>query len=88
MRPLGSVLHITRSKYIIVKIHDKKNLPLLGSEVLDANNEIVGKVIDIIGPVDRPFAVVKAVKPGIVSFLKSSTFLFYRTKKMGKGKRQ
>ncbi|MEM0026318.1 MAG: RNA-binding protein [Ignisphaera sp.] len=87
MRPLGSVLHITRSRYIIVKIHDKKSLPILGSDVVDPNNEIIGKVIDVIGPIDKPFAVVKAVKPGIVSFLKPSTFLFYRTKKIGRGKK-
>jgi len=33
--------------------------PRIGSEVIDENLNIVGKVFDIIGPVSAPYAVVK-----------------------------
>jgi rRNA processing protein Gar1 len=33
--------------------------PKLGSEVVDENLTVIGKVFDIIGPVSAPYAVVK-----------------------------
>jgi rRNA processing protein Gar1 len=33
--------------------------PRIGSEVIDENLNIVGKVFDIIGPVSAPYAVIK-----------------------------
>jgi len=89
VRPLGSVSHITRSNYIIVKLSKSNELPHIGVDIVDANNEVVGKLIDIIGPITQPFAVVRPIKPAITSFLKPSTFLFYRLPRKGykKGKR-
>jgi len=87
VRPLGTVLHITRSKYVIVKIHEKKFLPPIGSEVVDANNELMGKVVDVIGPVDSPYAVVKPLRLSMISFIKPSMLLFYRIRKLGRGKK-
>ena len=88
IKPLGSILHITKSKYIVVNIQDAEHIPPIGVEVVDANNEVIGKIIDIIGPVERPYAVVKPLKPGIISLLKPSMFLFYKTpKKPARGRR-
>jgi len=89
VKPLGSVVHVTRSNYIIVKISKSSELPRIGVDVVDANNEVIGKLIDIIGPVAQPFAVIKPAKPAITSLLKSSTFLFYRLPRRSnrKGKR-
>jgi RNA-binding protein len=40
-----------------------ENPPKMGSEVVDENLNVVGKVFDIIGPVSAPYAVIKpAVK--------------------------
>jgi RNA-binding protein len=38
-----------------------ENPPKIGSEVVDENLIVVGKVFDIIGPVSAPYAVVKSV---------------------------
>jgi RNA-binding protein len=56
LQRLGKVLHVTPSQNIVVKA-DKT--PKIGSEVVNENLKIVGKVFDVIGPVSSPYAVVK-----------------------------
>ncbi len=56
MQKLGRVRALTPSKNLIVKA---EKAPKIGSEVVDENLNVVGKVFDIIGPVDAPYAVVK-----------------------------
>ena len=53
---LGKVRALTPSKNMIVK---SEQAPRIGSEVIDENLNIVGKVFDIIGPVSAPYAVIK-----------------------------
>jgi RNA-binding protein len=47
---------LTPSKNIIIK---SEKAPRIGSEVVDENLSVIGKVFDIIGPVSSPYAVVK-----------------------------
>jgi RNA-binding protein len=47
---------LTPSKNLIVKTEKP---PKIGSEVVDENLKVIGKVFDIIGPVSSPYAVVK-----------------------------
>jgi RNA-binding protein len=56
LQKLGRVRALTPSKNMIVKT---EKTPKIGSEVVDENLDIVGKVFDIIGPVSAPYAVVK-----------------------------
>jgi RNA-binding protein len=56
LQRLGRVLNVTPSRSIIVKTEQP---PKIGSEVVDENLKVVGKVFDIIGPVSSPYAVVK-----------------------------
>jgi RNA-binding protein len=56
LQKLGRVRALTPSKNIIVK---SEQAPRIGSEVVDENLNIVGKVFDIIGPISSPYAVVK-----------------------------
>ncbi len=56
MQKLGRVRALTPSKNMIVK---SEQAPRIGSEVIDENLNVVGKVFDIIGPVSAPYAVVK-----------------------------
>ncbi|MEM3443224.1 MAG: Gar1/Naf1 family protein [Candidatus Bathyarchaeia archaeon] len=58
MQRLGNVLHITPSRNIVVKI---ENMPKIGEKVVDENLKPIGKVFDIIGPVHKPYAIVKPV---------------------------
>jgi RNA-binding protein len=56
LQKLGRVRALTPSKNMIVK---SEQAPRIGSEVIDENLNIVGKVFDIIGPVSSPYAVIK-----------------------------
>ena len=57
MQKLGRVRALTPSKNLVVKT---EKAPKIGSEVVDENLNVVGKVFDIIGPVSAPYAVVKS----------------------------
>ena len=56
LQKLGRIRALTPSKNMIVK---SEQAPRIGSEVVDENLNVVGKVFDIIGPVSAPYAVVK-----------------------------
>jgi RNA-binding protein len=56
LQKMGRVRAVTPSKNMIVKA-DKP--PKLGSEVVDENLTVVGRVFDVIGPVSAPYAVIK-----------------------------
>ncbi|NOZ31128.1 MAG: hypothetical protein GXO68_04170 [Crenarchaeota archaeon] len=56
---LGKVVTRTKSGYVIVKIHDPNMRIKIGSRVADSSGSEVGIVADIIGNVERPYAVVK-----------------------------
>jgi rRNA processing protein Gar1 len=56
LQKLGRVRALTPSKNMIIKT---EKAPKIGSEVVDENLSVVGKVFDIIGPVSAPYAVVK-----------------------------
>jgi rRNA processing protein Gar1 len=56
LQKLGRVRALTPSKNMIVKT---EQAPKIGSEVVDENLNVIGKVFDIIGPVSAPYAVVK-----------------------------
>ncbi|MDH5481644.1 MAG: Gar1/Naf1 family protein [Candidatus Bathyarchaeota archaeon] len=56
MRRLGRILHVTPSKNFVINI---ENLPRIGEIVVDEDLRTVGKISDIFGPVDSPYATVK-----------------------------
>ena len=56
MQRLGRISNVSPSGNVIVKT---ENPPKIGSEVVDENLNVVGKIFDIIGPVSSPYAVIK-----------------------------
>jgi len=83
---LGPITNITKSGLIITRIEDYKNMPSTGSFVFDANGEKIGVLIDIIGPINNPYAVIRVERKAILSSLKPSMVLFYKCKKEKKMK--
>jgi len=63
---------LTPSKNIIVKT---EKAPKIGSEVVDENLKVVGKVFDIIGPVSAPYAVVKPTVSEPVKLVNKPVYL-------------
>jgi len=50
------MLHLSPSKNIIVKV---EHASAIGETVVDENLRAVGKIVDVIGPVSSPYAVIK-----------------------------
>lgn len=58
MRRLGEVLHVSRSRNIIVNV---EQVPKIGATVVDEKLERIGEIIDVFGPVSSPYASIKPV---------------------------
>jgi RNA-binding protein len=56
LQRLGRISNVSPSGNVIVKA---ENPPKIGSEVVDENLTVVGRVFDLIGPVSSPYAVIK-----------------------------
>jgi RNA-binding protein len=56
LQRLGRVSNVSPSRNIIVKT---ENPPKIGSEVVDENLNVIGRVFDIIGPVSAPYTLIK-----------------------------
>jgi len=57
LRSLGSVLHRSGKRLLLIQC-DASKLPRLYSDVVDRRLRAVGKVVDIFGNVERPYAAV------------------------------
>ena len=57
MRSLGSVLHRSGKRLLLIQC-DPSKLPRLYSDVLDRRLRAVGKVVDIFGNIQKPYACV------------------------------
>ncbi len=60
-RYLGYVEHIVGSK-AVVKLSNSGKLPKLNQKVVNDQKQVIGKIIDIIGPTKHPWAVVTILK--------------------------
>ena len=81
MQKLGRVRALTPSKNMIVKTESP---PKIGSEVVDENLIVIGKVFDIIGPVPSPYAVVKPTVREPAKLLNKPVYLLLSKTKRSK----
>ena len=81
LQKLGRVRALTPSKNMIVKT---EQAPRIGSEVVDENLNVVGKVFDIIGPVSAPYAVVKPTVREPAKLLNKPVYLLLSKTKRSK----
>ncbi len=61
MKRLGKILHLSKSRSLILKL-ESDAIPKLGSQVWDSKLKQVGVVYDVFGPITAPYV---AVKPTI-----------------------
>lgn len=54
MKEIGRILHYTKSKVFVIEANEK--VPLR-TEVFDDREEKVGVVVDVIGPINKPYLV-------------------------------
>ena len=72
---------LTPSKNMIVK---SEQAPRIGSEVVDENLNVVGKVFDIIGPISAPYTVVKPTIRETARLLNKPVYLLLSKTKRSK----
>jgi rRNA processing protein Gar1 len=58
--------------------------PKLGSEVVDENLNVVGKVFDIVGPVSAPYAIIKPTVREPAGLLNKPVYLLLSKTKRSK----
>jgi len=56
LQKLGRITNVSPSGNAIVKAN---NTPQIGSQVVDENLTVIGRIFDVIGPVSAPYAVIK-----------------------------
>ena len=71
MKRIGEVKTITGS--IAIVQGEDQTRPKIGTKVIDEKLENVGRIVDVIGPVSRPYMVIK-IKEGAKSILKKRVY--------------
>jgi len=56
LQRIGSVLHVSSNKNLILKA---ENLPRIGDKVVDEHLKSVGTILDVFGPTSSPYVTVK-----------------------------
>ena len=64
MRRLGYFIHRSSTGKLVVKLVSPRP-PKIGVRVLNSKGRVVGRVIDVIGPVRSPYAIVKPTLSGV-----------------------
>ncbi len=75
---LGTIMHTTHNGYIIVKLTIEK-LPKLHIPVYTEDARRIGTLLDIIGPVKAPYAVIKPDTKNL--FIEPGVTVYYRAPK-------
>ncbi len=91
MLRLGPVVKRAKPGLLLVEFEGGK-LPRLGARVYDSSRNLVGSVADIIGPVERPFIVIKpregaVLEEGMVLYVEAPRPRRGRGRRPGRGKR-
>lgn len=58
MKRLGKILHLSKSRSLIVKLASKPSINI-GSNVLDSKLREIGVIQDVFGPVASPYVAIK-----------------------------
>ncbi len=82
MKRLGEYLHSTRTGLLIIKSVYKDPRKLVGALVYDRSMRRVGKIVDVIGPVDSPFIVVKPESKDIVDLVEPGPMYYFVEKRI------
>ncbi len=78
LKRLGTVLHVTPNGYIVVTVDDPERLPPLGVKVYSGDRRELGQLLDVIGPVKQPYAVVRPASRELLKVVKEGDAIYYR----------
>ena len=86
MRKLGIPSHVTTSGLLVVSVSEP---PPIGATIVTKSKKVIGSVFDVIGPVNKPFAVIKSYnKKAVNALLEHGDSLFFIIKKKQKTRGQ
>jgi RNA-binding protein len=71
---IGEVMHLAKSGRLIVRLQEKGKHIKSGELLIDSNGKRVGKVIEVIGPVNSPYASVAPSTDKTKKIIGSSVF--------------
>ncbi|MCE4628443.1 MAG: hypothetical protein F7C34_04780, partial [Desulfurococcales archaeon] len=82
---LGKVVSVVKTGHAVVRLENPGLRVKLGAEVIDSLGRPVGRLVDLIGRVDRPYAVVRirGITPGVGDTL----FMVLRRRVRRRGKK-
>ncbi len=81
MRRLGEIVVKTRDKLLIVKSKLRDPRRIVGAIVYDRDLRRIGKVVDVIGRIDKPYVVVKPDNKDIVDYIEPGPVYYYVEKR-------
>jgi RNA-binding protein len=74
LNELGEVMHLSKSGRIIVRLQKDIKQIKSGQLLVDANGKRIGKVIEVIGPVNAPYASVAPFTDRIKKIIGTNVF--------------
>lgn len=74
MEGIGEVMHLAKSGRLIVRLKEEGKQIKSGEVLIDSNGKRVGKVIEVIGPVNAPYASVAPSTDKIKKIIGTSVF--------------
>ena len=75
LRRLGKILHLSKSRSLIVKC-DEPRFVKLGTKVCDSKLKEIGKVLDLFGPVTSPYVAVRPTTSSPAKFVHRIVYSF------------
>ncbi|HEX5892386.1 MAG TPA: Gar1/Naf1 family protein [Nitrososphaeraceae archaeon] len=74
LNELGEVMHLSKSGRLIVRLQKDSKQIKSGQLLVDANGKRIGKVIEVIGPVNAPYASVAPLTDRIKKIIGTNVF--------------
>ena len=87
MKKLGRVEQVTRDGNLVISCETPDAPRIIGLSVYDEEMRRMGRVVDLIGRVEKPRAVVKLENPEIASTIKPGALYYYKPVSEGKLRR-
>jgi len=87
LKKLGRVEQVTRDGDLVISCETHDAPRIIGLSVYDEEMRRIGRIVDLIGRIEEPRAVVKLENPEIASTIKPGTLYYYKPVSEGKPKR-
>ena len=74
LKGIGEVMHLAKSGRLIVRLQDEGKYIKSGELLIDSSGKRIGKVIEVIGPVNAPYASVAPFTDRVKKIIGTSVF--------------